>query len=264
MKKLMAITMAAMMATTNITTLTITEAAEVIVTTAKSTTFNDMVKDYIKKRKTIIDISQYKLSPEDALNKYFTLRNCEPEIWYTSESASVTTKNGKAYSLNIAYSYTEKEVLETMAYIDNKVREVVKIANTFQSDYDKAKAVYEYLIDNYNYDWSLSNINEYELFKSGKGVCSAFSLAYKDILQELNIPCEVVISKEMAHQWNIIQLDGEWYNVDVAWGDMYSTNSSDRYSCFVKSDFFMGLLGHTGGIAENGVKCSNKKYDLEV
>ena len=262
MKKIMAITMVAMIATTNITTLTTTEAAEVVATTETELTFNETVKNNIKKRKTAIDISQYKLSTEDALNKYFTLRNCEPDIWYTSESASVTTKNGKAYTLNIAYSYTEKEVLETMAYIDNKVREVVKIANTFQSDYDKAKAVYEYLIDNYNYDWSLSNMKEYELFKTGKGVCSAFSLAYKDILQELNIPCEVVISKEMGHQWNIIQLDGEWYNVDVAWGDMYG--NSYKSSCFAKSDLFFEMLGHIGGMAESKVKCTNRKYDLAM
>ncbi|MDO4301918.1 MAG: transglutaminase domain-containing protein [Clostridia bacterium] len=263
MKKLMAITIVAMMATTNIITLTTAEAAEVVLTAAiESTTFNETVISNIKAKKTSIDISKYKLSPEKALSNYFTLKNCEPDIWYSSSTASVTKKNGKAYTLNLNYTYTEKEILVMQAYIDKIVNDIVAVANTFQTDYDKAKAVYDFLIDNYNYDWSLTKTTEYELFKTGEGVCSAYSLAFKDIMQELNIPCEIVVSKEMAHQWNVIMIDGEWYNVDVAWGDMYGDNY--KLSCFAKSDFFFEMLGHTGGISENGVKCNSKNYDLRV
>ena len=93
-------------------------------------------------------------------------------------------------------------------------------------------------------------------------MCTAYSLAYKDIMQKLNIPCEIVISKEIAHQWNIVKINGSWYNVDTAWGDIYtSENESFRYDNFMKSDYYFVLLGHTGGISESIINCQSRKFD---
>lgn len=240
-----------------------TNASNTVVASETVSQFNEIVINSIKSRKTVVDISKCKLSPEDALNRYFALKNCEPEIWYASSGASVTKKNGKAYTLQLNYSYTEKEVLEMQIFIDNQIDKVVEITSRFQTDYEKAKAVYDFLIDNYDYDFTYSKFTEYELLSTGTGVCSAYSLAYKDILTKIGIPCKVIVSKEISHQWNAIQLDGEWYEVDVAWGDIYSTSNS-KYSNFAKSTFFMELLGHTGGVAEDEIKCTNRKYDLEI
>lgn len=192
---------------------------------------------------TTIDISNYNLPANEALNKAILILDSAPEAWAVNEKVSVQTQGSKAKAIIVEYDYTQDEILATQMYIDSIAKKVAAIANTFQTDYDKAKAVYDFLIDNYNYDWSLTKTKEYELFKTGEGVCTAYSLAYKDILQELNIPCLTVSSAEISHMWNVVQIDGDWYNVDVSWGDIYTAeDESFRYDNFMKSDYYFELL----------------------
>ena len=212
--------------------------------------------------KTKVDVSKLNLSATDLIQEWSNIKNSTPEIWYLSDTIRIAQSNGKVKIVELKYDYTEKEILEMQAYIDNVVDAAVAVANTFQSDYDKAKSVYDFLIESYDYDWTLSKHREYDLFKTGEGVCTAYSLAYKDIMQKLNIPCEIVISKEIAHQWNIVKINGSWYNVDTAWGDIYtSENESFRYDNFMKSDYYFVLLGHTGGISESIINCQSRKFD---
>lgn len=224
--------------------------------------FDSTLIDGVTAFETTIDVSKFNLKSDEALNKAVDLFKTSTETWAVNENVSVQTKGNKAEAIIIEYDYTRDEILAMQTYIDSIVAKAVSVANTFQTDDDKAKAVYDYLIDNYDYDWSLTMQKEYELFKTGTGVCTAYSLAYKDIMQKLDIPCLTVSSKEISHMWNIIQIDGEWYNVDVSWGDIYTTEGeSFRYDNFLKSDYYFELLGHTGGIPENAVKCSSIKYD---
>lgn len=255
MKKLIALTFT--------TLILINTVAFAETTTATTASIENTIVTAVENNKKIIDISKYNISGTEALNICLNLRNTEPEMWNVNEKVNVEMKGNKANKIIVVYDYNNNNKAKMQAEIDNKVTEIAAMASNLNSDYDKAKYVYDYLIDNYDYDFTYSNLKEYELFTYRTGVCSAFSLAYKNIMQELNIPCKVVISKEMAHQWNIIQLDGEWYNVDVAWGDIYSTDEKDKYSNFAKSDFFMELMGHSGSEAE-GINCTSRIYDLEV
>lgn len=232
------------------------------ISAATGTTFENCLIEGVAAFETSIDVSRFKLNADEALNKAITIFDAAPEAWAVNEKVSVQTQGNKAKAVIIEYDYTKDEVLAMQMYIDGIVEKAVAIANTFQTDYDKAKAVYDYLINNYDYDWSLTKAKEYEMFKTGEGVCTAYSLAYKDILQELGIPCLTVSSAEIAHMWNVVQIDGNWYNVDVSWGDIYAAEDENfRYDNFMKSDYYFELLGHTGGTAENNVKCTNGTYD---
>ncbi len=246
-----------------ITTLVTTLFSATVVSAATTrTTLENTLLDGVTAFETNIDISKFNLNANDALNQAITIFDASPEAWAVNENVSIQTQGNKAKAVIIKYDYTKDKQLLIQREIDDVVEKAVAIANTFQTDYDKAKAVYDFLIDNYDYDWSLTKTKEYELFKTGEGVCTAYSLAYKEIVQELGIPCLTVSSSEIAHMWNVVQIDGDWYNVDVSWGDIYTAeNESFRYDNFMKSDYYFELLGHTGGVAENAVKCTNSKYD---
>ena len=230
------------------------------ISAAAGTTFQNCLIEGVTAFETNIDVSKFNLNANEALIKAIVALDASPEAWAVNEKVSVQTQGDKAKAVIIEYDYTKDEQLLIQREIDDVVEKAAAIADTFQTDFDKAKAVYDYLIDNYDYDWSLANGKEYELFKTGEGVCTAYSLAYKDILQELGIPCLTVSSSE--HMWNVVQIDGNWYNVDVSWGDIYTAeDESFRYDNFMKSDYYFELLGHSGGVAENNVKCTNSEYD---
>lgn len=248
--------------TLTLITLTLINTPSYANTLNSTTRIEDTIITAVENNKTIIDVSKFNTTPTESLNICLNLRNTEPEMWNVSNKVNIETKGNKTNKITVTYDYNNSDKNKIQSEIDKNVAEIAIMANDLNSDYEKAKFVYDYLIDNYDYDFTYSRLKEHELFRYGTGVCSAFSLAYKDILQELNIPCKIVVSQEMGHQWNIIQLEGEWYNVDVAWGDMYGNNY--KSSCFAKSDLFFEMLGHTGGKAEDDIKCTNRKYDLEV
>ena len=55
------------------------------------------------------------------------------------------------------------------------------------------------------------------LCPSGEAVCDSYGDAYLYIMKnKLGIPCELVASEVMAHAWNMIEIGGKWYHVDVA------------------------------------------------
>ena len=73
--------------------------------------------------------------------------------------------------------------------------------------------VHDYLVDNINYDTSLSNQNIYNIYGAlinRKCVCEGYARAFKYLLDELNIPCVMVIvtgtnsqGETENHAWNM-------------------------------------------------------------
>lgn len=64
-------------------------------------------------------------------------------------------------------------------------------------------------------------------------VCEGYSRAFQVLCNELGIPCVLVDgpakSKKNeateAHMWNYVQLEGQWYAVDITWNDPYNSSN---------------------------------------
>lgn len=100
------------------------------------------------------------------------------------------------------------------------------------SDYEKVKAVHDYIVNNakYNYDIDPKNINSvskedhnaYGVLINGIGVCDGYSKAMKYIMDKIGIECIVVFGQtSMNHAWNIVKQDGEYYHIDLTMAEGY-------------------------------------------
>ncbi len=242
---------------------TIITMAAMTAVAAYAESFEDKIITSVQAHQTTIDISKYNMNPTEALNNVLELKNTAPELWAIDEKINLKGDTKKAYQIIVTYDYSEKEISDIEKKMNKTIAEAIEMVDKSASIYEQAKAVYKYMLDAYDYDYSLTKHKEYELFETGSGVCSAYSLAFKDIMQELGIPCKAVVSKEMKHQWNVIEINGKWYNVDASYGDMYRTGSDD-YSAFCKSDFFFQLLGFYGGHIEGNTYCTDRGYDYDI
>lgn len=160
-------------------------------------------------------------------------------------------EEGKTY---LADAFASKEEVETAL---NKVNE--KVENIKQmitgTDYLKVKAVHNYLIDNIEYDQTISKPNIYNIYGAlidGVTVCEGYAKAFKYILNELGIDCMFVCGigtnsrgETQNHAWNYINLGGSWYAVDVTWDDPLIIGGGIltdlyRYKYFLKgsNDFY--------------------------
>ena len=93
----------------------------------------------------------------------------------------------------------------------------------------------------------------------GKGVCEDYSIGYKQLMRgagievcclEGNVQRIPIPEGSIAHMWNRVKLDGEWYNVDATWDDNDRATKELRAHSFGKfflksDDTFYGALNHT-------------------
>lgn len=88
------------------------------------------------------------------------------------------------------------------------------------SDWEKEAYVFEYITGNCTYDKEISESNTpYGTLVTRRAKCDGISLAMKWIMEEMGITCLCITGEptvtEEGHAWNMILLDGEYYNVDV-------------------------------------------------
>lgn len=128
---------------------------------------------------------------------------------------------------------------------------------------EKARAVHDYMIKNYSYDYAAAknpskypaSYDFYGLLKNKKGVCQSFALLYAMLMNRAGVDCGTVSgvaagsaggSDYEAHMWNVIKLkSGSRYYVDVTFDEGASSASKVSTRFFYKSKSkFYGLKYH--------------------
>ena len=94
--------------------------------------------------------------------------------------------------------------------------------NDESSDYDVICAVYDYICANVSYDYDNLNDSEYLLKYTAyaaminkTAVCQGYSALMYRMLQQKNIDCRLIPGSN--HAWNIVAIDGVYYNADATW-----------------------------------------------
>ena len=128
---------------------------------------------------------------------------------------------------------------EEEAWIDEEVsRLVTELDLEDEDDYTKVKVIYEYIATNYVYDDNLQNFSAYDGLKTGQMVCQGYSILLYKMLWQAGVPCRMVtgISQGENHAWNIVQLDGLWYNLDATWDATTVAGEMMTWNYFLKSE----------------------------
>ena len=88
-----------------------------------------------------------------------------------------------------------------------------------RSEYEKIKTIYKYVVDHVTYDYSLSYYTAYHALIKGTAVCEGISLLLYSMLHQAGVINRIVsgIGKKERHAWNIVRLNGVWYNLDATW-----------------------------------------------
>ena len=91
-----------------------------------------------------------------------------------------------------------------------------------KSDYQKVLAVYTYICDNITYDYEhledenyLLMYTAYAALVNKTAVCQGYAVLLYRLLLSLGVDIRVVTS--VTHAWNIIGLEGLYYNADSTW-----------------------------------------------
>ena len=210
---------------------------------------------YNKSFKTVTKISTNEFS-----NVMEAVFNDHPELFYLDTNYSYKyNSNGMVIEITLNYNDTVNNINYNKELFEKEVNSIVNEANKLGTNYDKEKYVYMALINKVEYDKNAQyNQSAYSALVVGKSVCAGYARAFQLIMQRLNIPTYYVLgfAKE-DHAWNIIKLNGEYYNVDLTWDD-----TGGVYKHFNLTDSEMSSTHQRGGISKNLPKCNYENYRM--
>ena len=111
------------------------------------------------------------------------------------------------------------------------------------SDYDNVKAAHDFLVDTVVYEYN-NDTNEawtaWGALVHHGATCHGYARAFKALCDAMDIGCYFVPSNRTQHAWNIVQVDGQWYHIDVDGND----ESGFNY-VFLESDSYMQKEGYS-------------------
>lgn len=179
---------------------------------------------------------------------YQAVINDHPEFFYLNGytyTRFMQQNEIKYITFSGRYLYEAEEVVRRQTAIDRIVSE--KMAELIGNDsYETVKAVYEYLILNTEYSMDApDNQNICSVFLGRKSVCNGYAKAAQYLLQSYGVPCIIVngTASGNPHAWNIVEMYGEYYHMDVTWGDpSYYANGGEEKGGVPDIDYsYLGL-----------------------
>ena len=183
-----------------------------------------------------------------------------PELFWLSVSSSsfrysyrrlIMNDSGYSVSIQLSDSFPDKD--EQMKALDSAAEEFLADIDLADSAPNVALAIHDKLIDLVSYDKEAASSLDKDLAHTAYGalvansrgdansaVCDGYSYAYEYLLQKAGIRSTIIAGRagdteESAgpHSWNLVELSGEWYEVDSTWNDISAEealNSEEEYS----------------------------------
>lgn len=204
-----------------------------------------------------------------------------PEIFWFQHGATFffDASTHIVNKLELTYCMTQEEAKRRQEKIESATKSFLTAVNDTMSDYEVTLRIYENIIKLVDYDTiglerqkrtttsadtpdDLRSI--YGVFVNKKAVCAGYAKALQYLLNLCGIECTYVTSD--THAWNLIKLEGEYYHIDVTWGDGSDTQKDRNridainYDCFcITTEELSKLDSHTPESSFPIPKCTATK-----
>lgn len=177
-------------------------------------------------------------------------------FWCARGGGSILCNGDKAVDVIFRYIMTEGETKRRKKKIEKAIKPFLKGVKPSMSDYEAALRTFENIVNIIDYDSiglkeqeqdpesdkKPDNLRSvYGVFVEKKAVCAGYAKAFQYIANRLGIECSYVVGRcrnGELHAWNIIKLEGEYYYVDVTWGDQTNTDQKQSGRSDVSYDYF--------------------------
>lgn len=200
---------------------------------------------------------------------------------YALQKVSLSYRASTEVATSINFTYCSDEDIVIMK---QRLDQLTAAADACcESDLEKAVYVHDWLVQNLAYDTEyvedglIDDHNARNALVDGSTVCEGYAKVYALALNHLDIPTVLVTSSTLNHAWNMVELDGQWYQVDCTWDDPTTANSDLLGRCLhenmlvttdsLKSDHdhnaadFVAFDLHNRGLTNISLLADNNQYD---
>jgi len=163
-------------------------------------------------------------------------------------------------------SEVDKIVAKYPKNFDSTEKLADRIEKDFDSDAERARAIYSWIAFNIRYDYNaylnpprvqgfsysteaekqrkIKQLNDnliQKTFNSKKAVCEGFTALYQNLAEQVGLKCEIVKGDSKTrladigrkntssnHAWNMVLINKKWRLIDVTWGQGYYDSNKGR------------------------------------
>ena len=159
------------------------------------------------------------------------------------------------YTVEPNYEYSASEYKSCADLVESVFQPQIDALQGL-SEYDKVKGVYEFLINYTRYDLSYHGKTVYELARDGAAVCEGYTRATQYMLTKLGVEAiyvsgDTVGGGDEGHAWNIVKINGKYYQVDTTWGDVEDSDGTEsltyKYLCMTDDEIGIDHIADNNG-----------------
>lgn len=211
---------------------------------------------------------------KEVFNKIFrAMTRDNPLIYYVNQSACNWATDAFGHTaICPQYFYSRETVRKYNRNIQNAVNNLAaQLRLTEGTDYEKEVRVHDWFCKNVKYDFKGADMDEparvvlshniVGVFAKQKAQCEGIAKAVKVLLNAVDIKCIVATGEAEAsgrkehHAWNVIDIDGSPYQVDVTW-DIGASKGRIAYDYFNVTD---EIISKTHSFEDEMPKCISLK-----
>ena len=209
---------------------------------------------------TPVDLSSWELTGKELEALFFPMKEAGKLPWYTY-TFSYTHAKEEDKVLTFTPKNRDPEIFDRALYEQRITEAMDECILEGMSPLQIALAVHDWIAVNCVYDEAIEEKTDYGLLVKGTTVCAGYTAVYRDILNRAGVPCVGVTSEPMNHSWNLVQLDGQWYHVDVTWDDPTSdVVGRVKHTYFLLSDREIAELDSPHYGWETDIRCESELY----
>ena len=199
------------------------------------------------------DVSEGKL-----YNIFTAVLYDHPELfWMKAEYSATFGESGGLLEIDLSFNETADDMENSRARFDEAAERIASGASG--TDHEKERYVHDALAEYIKYQDNPLDQSAYSGLVTGETVCAGYAGAFSCIMTKLGIPCYVCGGYGgEAHEWNIVCLDGEYYNVDLTWDDAGSDEI--LYNYFNKTDADYGFTHIRRNLSVYLPACTGETY----
>ena len=176
----------------------------------------------------------YEDASKDVTIAYRAVLNDNADIFWMPEKYIVATnvKGGVSYAaIAFDHTYNNKTVKYPVTLsqrnkmkkeLENKVKDIIELASSAESQFEKEKIFNDYICENTEYAQNSNFANtSYGCLVKQQALCEGYSRGFKLLCNKVGIECDLIVGKaeDTGHMWNSVNIDGKHSFVDVTWND---------------------------------------------
>lgn len=219
-----------------------------------------LLVEAIKNCKNIIGVKNYHVSNARATQIIKMVVADYPQFFYLSKGMQVLYNVQTRETVNVILFYTDGTLTDDIkhngadyeyittanrATIAQKIRlfnsdakKILEKIPTTLSEIEKEKWIFDYITTTVTYDdVAIKNISptgniighafdSYGALCEKKSVCEGYSELFQYLCNCVGINATPIsgMAGGGGHMWNAVNIDGDWYQIDVTWGDPFKDN----------------------------------------